>query len=284
MQSAADALRQASLRFTVPVLGGLILRLILEPQLAGRAPSLGVAVLLIAAGIAVLDRFPLGTGARRLRWHAGLLFLFAINAGYQSTGRFMRTGAGWRADDLLHFIDIALLGGRDVQSWLSLFNQPWLTDLLAVCYAFFLVLLPVVSLYYVFAADTGSVGRYWRGLMTVYGAGFAGYLLLPAAGPYLHHPQELMPLAHGVVSAPIHAFIAQQSTGVDVWPSLHAAVTLYIQLWLWREVPRLGRLLALPSLLVVLSTMYLQYHYFIDVLCGVALAWVAARQARGELL
>ena len=271
-------LRCAARHFAWPFGLALLTRLCIEPQLVLRAPLLFAACLAILVFVTLLPRLPLG--AQQVRWQALLLFLVALNGGYQASGRFMRTAAGWRGDEALHAIDIILLGGRDAQSWLAALNAPWLSDLLALAYAFFLVLLPVVSLYYVFAGSDARRQRYWRGLMTVYGCGLGGYFLLPAAGPYLHHPALLAPLAHGFVSAPIHAFIAEQSTGVDVWPSLHCAVTLYIQLWLWRAAPRFGHALLVPTLLVILSTLYLQYHYFIDVLCGIALALIAAWIAR----
>lgn len=270
MQSAAN-------RFVLPIFFTLIIRLALEPVIAVRAPLWLLANLAILGVLVMLSHLPLGTGSRRQHWQAAILFIVGINGGYQATGRFMRAGGGWRADNGLHAFDIHLLGGQDAQAWLAPLYASWLTDIMALAYVFFLVLLPLTSLYYVIGASDETRAQYWRGLMTVYGWGLAGYFLLPAAGPYLHHPQTLTPLVHGWISGPIHAFIAQQTTGVDVWPSLHCAGALYIALWLWRMAPGFGRMVAIPCVLVIISTMYLQYHYFIDVVCGCILACVAAR-------
>jgi membrane-associated phospholipid phosphatase len=279
MDQLSRRLTLASWYFAVPVALALAVRVAMEPALPGRS-TLWFGLLLAAlAVVASLHRLIPAQSETSLRWRTGLLFLIAINVGYQSIGHFLKSAAGWRADPGLWQADRALLSGRDAQERLAALNVPWLSDLLALAYLFFLVLLPLVSLHYVFRGSADARGRYWLGLMTVYGPGFAGYLLLPAAGPYLHHPEALPALAHGWVSAPIHAFIASQSTGVDVWPSLHAAVTLYIQFWLWRESPFKGRLLLPATLLVLLSTLYLQYHYLIDILCGSILAWLAWRVA-----
>lgn len=277
-------LHRAGWIYAAPVALALAVRLAMEPALALRAPGWLAMLLLSLALIVNLYRLTekLHPG-RRAVWQAGLLFLLAINVGYQSVGRFMKEAGGWRADALLWRVDRFALDGRDAQTWLAPWISPGLSDLLSLAYVFFLILLPLISLFYILYGHPSSRGRYWLGMMTVYGPGFAGYLLLPAAGPYLHHPGQLPALQNGLVSGPIHAFIAGQSTGVDVWPSLHCAVTLYIQAWLWRAAPAWGRALLPATLLVIVSTLYLQYHYFIDVLCGAALAWLGAWVAvRGE--
>lgn len=280
----SETLRRAGLVYAVPVAAALAVRLALEPTLSSGAPGWLALLLFSLALIVNLPRLTENQPTdRRTKWQAGLLFLLAINVGYQSVGRFLKEAGGWRADDLLWQADRLMLGGRDAQTWLAPLITPWLSDLLSLAYLFFLILLPLVSLFYIFLGRPAARGRYWLGLMTVYGPGFAGYLLLPAAGPYLHHPGQLPALQHGLVSGPLHAFIADQSTGVDVWPSLHCAVTLYIQAWLWRAAPAWGHRLLPATLLVILSTLYLQYHYLIDVLCGAALAWLGAWvAARGE--
>lgn len=279
MAKLTEPMQRAANHFIFPICITLVIRLALEPGIALRAPGWLLINLAILALMAGLTRLPLGNGSKRLHWQAAILFVVGINCGYQATGRFLHAAGGWRADTLLHATDIMLLGGRDAQAWLAPFYAPWLTDVMALAYVFFLILLPLTSLYYVVAASDEQRSHYWLGLMTVYGWGLAGYFLLPAAGPYLHHPQLTAPLQHGWVSAPIHAFIAQQTTGVDVWPSLHCAGALYIALWLWRAAPRFGRLVTIPCALVIISTMYMQYHYFIDVVCGCILACVAARFA-----
>lgn len=280
LNRVVDEMRLAGRYLVVPFAFALIVRIVLEPGLASSAPlwlTANAALLLAVLGA---TRWLSLLNLDHPRWHAAVLFVLGINGGYQATGHFMQAAHGWRADDWLWAADRALLGGQDAQARMAWLNLPGVNDVLSASYLFFLILLPLVSFYYVAFARPDALARYWRGLMAVYGIGFAGYLLLPAAGPYLHHPQALVPLQHGWISGPLHDFIASQSTGVDVWPSLHCAVTLYILLWLLQAAPRLGRALLIPSALVVVSTMAMQYHYLIDVLCGTALAFAAMAVAR----
>ena len=71
-----------------------------------------------------------------------------------------------------------------------------------------------------------------------------------------------------------------------VFPSLHCAVTLYLLLFDRQHRPARFKLLLLPCIALWFSTLYLRYHYFIDVLCGFALSafalWLANRPHSGS--
>jgi membrane-associated phospholipid phosphatase len=64
------------------------------------------------------------------------------------------------------------------------------------------------------------------------------------------------------------------SNRVDVFPSLHCAVSTYMLVFdSWYKRWRF-RIYALPCVGLWISTIYLRYHYFIDVIVGFALAAV----------
>jgi membrane-associated phospholipid phosphatase len=68
---------------------------------------------------------------------------------------------------------------------------------------------------------------------------------------------------------------------VDVFPSVHLAATLYLLLFDWRHGRRRFWVYLLPCVVLWWSTMYLRFHYFVDLLAGVAVAlagwWVAEK-------
>ena len=101
--------------------------------------------------------------------------------------------------------------------------------------------------------------------------GFAGYFLLPAAGPAF----TVLPDAgaQGFIAPHVIAIVKDGVTGMDVFPSLHTALPLFITAFLWRDGRRLAALLLAPvSLGIVVSTVFLRYHYGVDVLAGMLLA------------
>jgi membrane-associated phospholipid phosphatase len=74
--------------------------------------------------------------------------------------------------------------------------------------------------------------------------------------------------------------VTQGSNRVDVWPSLHCSVSAFILGFAWRHHRAEFRWLLLPVFGLWFSTLYLHYHYFIDVLSGFALAAFALYESR----
>ena len=76
----------------------------------------------------------------------------------------------------------------------------------------------------------------------------------------------------------------EYSNPVAAVPSLHAAYTLLITLFLWRAAPRWARpLLALYPLAMAFALVYAAEHYVVDILLGwvytVAAVWIVSRIA-----
>jgi membrane-associated phospholipid phosphatase len=65
------------------------------------------------------------------------------------------------------------------------------------------------------------------------------------------------------------------TNGADVFPSLHCAVSAFILGFDARHDPRAFRRWMLPVIGLWLSTIYLRFHYFVDVAAGFALAALA---------
>ena len=187
----------------------------------------------------------------------------------------------WHADTLLTTIDRHLWGGRILPAYFRYEAHPYLTDLLAACYfSFYAIVLGSVA-WYAYARATPAARRYFNGLIFLYSAGFIGYFLLPAAGPaFTTHPDGG---AGGIIAPPLIAIIKDGVTGMDVFPSLHTALTLYITTYLWRDGKRMAALICAPLTAgTIVATIYLRYHYGVDVLAGFLLAAVALRTVRAN--
>lgn len=183
-----------------------------------------------------------------------------------------------KLDAQLFALDARFFGGN----WsgrLDSLAAPALTDLMSGCYMLFMPLLYGNLLRYFFWQRERRAG-FFAGLFTVYGLGFLGYLLVPAAGPYIAFASAFnRPLVGGALWHLDQRMVALGSNGVDVFPSLHAAVSVYILAFAWRHSRRELWLLLPLTLGICCSTIYLRYHYLIDVICGVLLALLAASAA-----
>jgi membrane-associated phospholipid phosphatase len=179
--------------------------------------------------------------------------------------------------------------GTDPTVWLARFAHPIVTELLQLSYALFYVL-PLAVAAELYLGGRESRFRRW---VFVCGCGFfmafAGYLTLPAVGPRftLHDPGALARELPGLWLTPsLRALIdgggmvpvgaaRDAALGLaprDAFPSGHALVTLLAIFWAWRY--RMGVRWALTVIggLLILATVYLRYHYVVDVLAGAALA------------
>jgi membrane-associated phospholipid phosphatase len=180
---------------------------------------------------------------------------------------------GERFDAALFALDARYLGG----SWSERLEpaiRPALTELMSLCYLFFMPLL-YASLVRYFFWQRERRASFLAGLFTIYGFGFLGYLLVPAAGPYFAFAGLFtVPLGGGPLWHLNEEMVAFGSNGVDVFPSLHAAVSVYILGFAYRHARQEFWWLLLPVSGICVSTIYLRYHYLIDVICGLALALI----------
>lgn len=213
--------------------------------------------------------------ARRFGW---AYYPLAMNLAFMLLGPTIKNATTWRADDVLQRIDTYLVGTN-----LSLRIEPWispvLSDIMSFGYMFFMILLFGSMLFYLLASP--HLERCYRGLFSVYGVGFLGYTFVPAAGPYVALADRFTtPIHGGWLTALNEQMVSNGSNHVDVFPSLHIAVSLFLWLALLKDYRRVG--VPLTPLLVVLwvSTIYLRYHYSIDLITGAALAlgffWLTA--------
>jgi hypothetical protein len=214
------------------------------------------------------------------RWRLRLLYYaITMNLLFQHMRIAIPAIHPGRMDAPLLAIDRALTGETPallLQAWV----RPWLTDLLSFCYFLFLPYLFFSLVLYLFA-PLALAQRFWVGLFTLYGIGFTGYSLVPAIGPWSYLAgQFTVPLTGNALTTFMAGVIARGSNGVDVFPSLHCAVSAYLLLFDRRYKPLRFKLYVVPCVLLWVSTLYLRYHYLIDLIAGFVLTAIALAVAR----
>ena len=157
----------------------------------------------------------------------------------------------------------------------------------AVYMSYFVATYLVAGLLWFF--DRRRFRRYVACVALLAGMAFVTFALFPAAPPWLASRMgELDPTTRliGPISGhvPFLAFSfeglyergSEYANPVAAVPSLHAAYTLLITLFLWRSAPRWGRvLLAAYPLAMAFALVYTAEHYFVDILLGWIYALVA---------
>lgn len=231
-------------------------------------PLLTGWLLLLAAFIWACRQVRRSTvGERRWGW---AYYPVAMNVAFMLLGPTIKGATEWRADDLLRRVDARLIGDN-LSLRIEHLVSPALNDLMSLGYMFFMLLLFGSLIFYLFWSP--YLARCYRGLFSVYGLGFIGYTLLPAAGPYVALADSFStPIQGGWPSALNTLMVTSGSNHVDVFPSLHVAVSLFLWLTLLKDHRRLGIIMAPMMAVLWASTIYLRYHYCIDVIVGAATA------------
>lgn len=104
--------------------------------------------------------------------------------------------------------------------------------------------------------------------------GLLGYVLVPAIGPmYTLHGQFTVPLSQPVALFNREMqFMNLARVQRDIFPSMHVAISFLVWLYALRNSRPLFWLLSPLVLSLWVSTVYLRYHYLVDVVAGLLLA------------
>jgi hypothetical protein len=127
--------------------------------------------------------------------------------------------------------------------------------------------------------DRPAFQRFTRRLVSLALAGVATYIAFPAAPPWMAAEMGLLDEVHrttsegwGVLGMGTAGLFSKGQTSANLVaavPSLHAAFTALVAMFLWGRVrPRLRPLLALYPLAMGFTLMASGEHYFFDVLLG----------------
>lgn len=291
--SSAAALHRRNDRLLLATIAGYVL--LLSALMIGAGVSITPDVMLIALGLAAVL---LGRGRLFIRdWvpFIGLFLAYELMRGY--------------ADDLnrvVHEADVlalekALFGGflptQVLQEWL---HPATGSDPFAIAGTIFYFLhfpLPIAIAFLLWVRRRRAYYDYIAALILLSMAGFATYLLLPVAPPWLAAEHGLIPGPDGRPAieylkaqgfddlAAIFGFEGRylysytiyevNPNAVAAFPSLHSAYPFLAFLFARRAFGRPGWLMLLYAAGVWFSIVYLADHYVVDILGGLAYAAVA---------
>jgi len=159
--------------------------------------------------------------------------------------------------------------------------SPPLTAWMEAAYFFHLLNIPIVACFIYIFRPRERFREMMCGVLTITAFGLMGYLLVPGIGPmYALRDQFTVPLTQtiGVLNQQAQ-FIDYARVQRDVFPSLHVGISFVVWLYAWRNSHRLFWILSPFILSLWFSTVYLRYHYLVDVVAGFILAplsfWLA---------
>ncbi|MGB9627522.1 MAG: phosphatase PAP2 family protein [Thermodesulfobacteriota bacterium] len=178
-------------------------------------------------------------------------------------------------DPWLIKIDFLLFGVHPTV-WMERWISPFLTELMSFFYGsyYFLPFILILTLY--LKENREELNISISLLMLGYYISFIGYILLPAIGPrYTLSHLYSKPLEGGIITnIVIGGLDAIAYNKRDVMPSGHTQISLIV-LFLAYQYNRIIFYIYLPIVCgLIFSTIYLRYHYLIDLFVGSLLALI----------
>ncbi|HLV67042.1 MAG TPA: phosphatase PAP2 family protein [Polyangiaceae bacterium] len=185
-------------------------------------------------------------------------------------------------DRELQALDVALFGVEPALA-LDRFVTTATTEWFSYFYFgyFFVLALHVIPILF-FSRSQRILGEFALGALIVACVGQSIYMLVPGFGPYKAMESEFQNafpggLWYGMVMRTVESAGALK----DIFPSLHTAFPMFISLFSFYNRRRLPYKYSWPlvfiySLNIVGATLFLRWHYLVDVVAGLVLAFSAA--------
>jgi membrane-associated phospholipid phosphatase len=178
-------------------------------------------------------------------------------------------------DEWLIELDYAIFGVHPTV-FLSRYLNPYLVDVLELCYASF-YWLPVFLAFSVY--HRGRM-REFETVATAVCLGFylsyIGNMLFPVQGPhYTLQALHTVPVEGKWIGSHVRSYLfSLEPYKWDCFPSGHTAITLIVITYCYRYVRRLFWIMLPVAIGLIVSTVFLQHHYVVDVIAGSLLAGI----------
>jgi hypothetical protein len=235
-------------------------------------------------------RWPLG---RLTVAVSGLLAYHIVYACYRN----LKSWVAFRdpLDDRLLSVDRTLLGGHSPAVVLhDIFGEHLAAHVFELVYESFSYVVPVSFVAALVFANRIREGYVFLASATwVWVLGLGSYYLVPSLGPFASASRQFAGLDHTKITATQAEYLAERSqllshpaaadsfASISAFASLHVGFTCLVLLMLrYYGLTGWARVATVYLVAVMVSTIYLGWHFMLDVPAGVAVAWAAVLLGR----
>lgn len=175
-------------------------------------------------------------------------------------------------DNYLIALDNAIFS-KHVADYFYVLNKPILNDIFSIFYTFY-YFLPLILLYFLYKKkDFVRLEHSLFALSLAYYISYIGYILLPAIGPR-YSIAFGQTIQGGMVYNVIYNFLDRfEHIKQDCFPSGHVAISVLTNLLIFDIDKRVGYFVFPLVAILILATLALRYHYAIDDIAGLILAF-----------
>jgi hypothetical protein len=184
----------------------------------------------------------------------------------------------WTEDARIYAFDLDVFGFEPSVA-LDRFITPATTEWFAFFYFLYFLILSIHVLPMVYwQHDTKLLGRFATGTLLIFMSAHLLYMLVPGFGPYWYLEGTFdHDLRGGTFWRLVREAVEAGGAQKDIFPSLHTAMPTYLAWFSFRHrklVPfkYWWPVIAFLATQIIIATMFLRWHYLIDVVAGLVLA------------
>jgi membrane-associated phospholipid phosphatase len=253
-----------------------------------------MAACILVCFVAYADR---NRSSRTLRWAHDWAPLALVVFTYKQVYFMVRPIHQWKDyDRLLMALDRWVFRINPAE-WLAGFAHPWLTEVLQIAYSLFYVFFIVIGLELYIKKEPSFFRHFCFTVVYGFFISYIGYFFLPAVGPRftLHSFSKIDIELPGVLLTPalrwfvnswesipagVSSAVALAKAQRDVFPSGHTMMTIVVVSLAYKYGLKVRHWVCGVGVLLVLATVYLRYHYLIDLFAGALLALLCLATSR----
>jgi hypothetical protein len=224
-----------------------------------------------------------------LRWGgtaASLLYRLTIMATLLGTFFQLReilpAVSPWSLDAQIYAFDLRVFG-VEPSVWFDRFVAVRTTEWFAFFYFLYFLILAVHVLPMLFLQrDERILSRFGISFLMIFLTAHLLYIVVPGVGPYSYLRSTFQHELQGPTFWPlVREAVDAGGPQKDIFPSLHTAVPTFIAIFSFRNrrlVPfkYTWPVMAFVALQIMIATLFLRWHYLVDVVAGLTLATTAA--------
>jgi membrane-associated phospholipid phosphatase len=202
---------------------------------------------------------------------------------FNSLGELISVIHPTRFDIRLIAIDHAIFGVHPTV-WMEQLISPALSALLQFAYISYYFIPLLLGIALIARGRFGEFEEALFGILLCFYLSYIGYLLVPAIGPRftLSHLQTGDLQVPAFIETIQNALNSLEKNKTDAFPSGHTAISLLCLYYAWKEREKKLFSGLVPVVTgLIFSTVYLRYHYVIDVIAGIALTGLTIALAPG---
>lgn len=206
----------------------------------------------------------------------------------------------WSAGHLIHaifpdFFDEHIISfeinifGQLPNVWIQQFENPYLTEIMQISYAFYWATIPAGAAVFYFNRRYDIFEYMLSFTLFTFFLSYLLFILAPVAGPRFMIADQIYAPYKGLwVTQSLRKFVESAGLHGGAFPSSHVAVAIVVLFYVWKYYPKIGKRVFLPAVIALsLATVYGQYHYVTDVvvgaIMGILIGWIGVRYAEKRL-